>query len=272
MKNSLIPLTNKKQASKRYKAWFNQGLYDLQAANLSLENGFNEWAAYQAQQAVEKALKAVLVHAGWRAPRMHKLPVLLGMSNQVNKEVAKTKFEYRHLESFTFISRYPFLLPGNNKAPHEIISKDDASLAVDQAQTFLDKLKTILQHEAELPADKQVFEEVYTKTEIDERLEQIKQILIDAFEPERILLFGSFARKREQPKKGTMDILIIANTDLSFIDRIKKARMATRGQMPIIEPIVYTPDEFQYMKDEEGEGFIEAALEEGIEIYSKVAS
>ena len=95
------------------------------------------------------------------------------------------------------------------------------------------------------------------------------RILTIQIKPEKIILFGSYAREVPAKKTGTMDILIIAHSEESFIDRIKIARAVTRGGDPIIEPLVYTPSEFEYMLNEEGEGFLESALREGKIIYKK---
>lgn len=270
MNRSLQPLKNTPQSKDKYKTWLRQAKFDLEAARLSLGNGFNEWAAYQSEQAVEKALKSILVHAGWRPPRVHKLPVLLGMCNSVNDKCKQTKFNFKHLESFTFISRYPFLIPSkDHQTPHELISHEEAQRAVLQADDFLDKVNNILSIPVEEIPVAAMADEMFTREQIDERLKEVKQILIDEFNPSKIILFGSFARNGAISRTKTMDIMIVADTDLKFIERIKRAREITQGHSPIIEPLVYTPDEFKFMVEEEGEGFIENALEEGIEIYSR---
>lgn len=129
---------------KRYQVWLEQAEFDLEAAKVSCDNGFNEWACFQSEQAVEKALKAVLVNAGWRPPKMHKLAVLMSYCNNANSEFKKTKFEFRDLESFTFVSRYPFLIPGENLSPHNFITLDDAKRCINQARSFLDKIQKLL--------------------------------------------------------------------------------------------------------------------------------
>lgn len=268
MKRQLVKHKNTKIARQRYKVWLNQGQYDLNAAKLSYKHEFYEWSAYQAEQAVEKSLKSILVHAGYRPPRMHKLPVLLGMCNQVNQECRKTKFDFKHLESFTFISRYPFLIPGKDITPHELISASDAEKALDQAIRFLAKVEGILRYPSSEGTEVAI-EYAFTKAEIQSRLEDVKAALVREFNPEKIILFGSFARDGLKMKAGTMDILVIANTELPFIERIKKARIATRGGTPVIEALVYTPEEFKFMIEEEGEGFLESALEEGKVVYEK---
>ena len=93
--------------------------------------------------------------------------------------------------------------------------------------------------------------------------------MVKEFSPEKIILFGRFAREADKPISGTMDILVIDKTDTPFIERITQARLATRGNKIIIEPLIYTPEEFDLMTKEEGEGFLESALEEGKIIYEK---
>jgi len=134
-----------KGSSQRYKVWMAQSFYDLQAAEMSKNNGFFEWACFQSEQAVEKALKSVLVHAGWRAPKMHKLAVLMSYCNNANENFRKTKFEFRDLESFTFVSRYPFLIPGENLSPHDFITLADAEKCINQARNFLEKIHILLE-------------------------------------------------------------------------------------------------------------------------------
>ncbi len=133
-----------KGTGERYKVWLVQSKYDIEAADLSKENGFYEWACFQSEQAVEKALKAVLVHAGWRPPKMHRLAVLMAYCNKANDNFKKTKFEFRDLEAFTFVSRYPFLVPGENLSPHEFITLYDAQKCINQAKTFLEKILNLL--------------------------------------------------------------------------------------------------------------------------------
>ncbi len=137
----------KKSATKgeRYRVWVKQAQFDLEAAQISKDNGFFEWACFQSEQAVEKALKGVLVHSGWRPPKMHKLAVLMGYCNNANRKFRQTKFEFRDLEAFTFVSRYPFLIPGENLSPHEFISIDDAERCIHQAKSFLEKILILLE-------------------------------------------------------------------------------------------------------------------------------
>jgi HEPN domain-containing protein len=268
-----VPQTDISEGASRYLIWLKQAKYDLSAAFLSLEHEYYEWAAYQAEQSVEKGLKAILVHAGNKAPKIHKLGILMGFCNGVNKQFLNTKFNYKHIESFTFISRYPFLLPDKNKAPHEIITEKDANQALMEASEILIKITEIL---AASGAPKQVNvseplmeEPTYSPERIKARISEIRDLLVKEFAPESIILFGRFARETDKAVSGTMDVLIIANCDnCSFVERIFRAREATKGGGPIVEPLVYTPEEIKILR-EEGEAFLKSAFDEGKLIYQK---
>lgn len=47
--------------------WFQQALRDLEQAEASRREAFHEWACFAAQQAAEKAVKAVHLHLGQEA-------------------------------------------------------------------------------------------------------------------------------------------------------------------------------------------------------------
>ncbi|MFH1543623.1 MAG: nucleotidyltransferase domain-containing protein [Patescibacteria group bacterium] len=100
-----------------------------------------------------------------------------------------------------------------------------------------------------------------------ERIEDCVSKLRKAFDPEKIILFGSYARGEVNGDR-TLDLMIIAKTKERFFDRIKKALLVCKGASPSIEPIIYTPEEFDLLLSQ-GEGFLEDALEEGIVLYDK---
>lgn len=129
-----------------------QSYFDLQAAKLSFENGFNEWAAYQSEQSAEKVLKAYIVYVGFRPPKLHKLSILVSMANKVECSYDKkisNKFRnldinFKTLQAFTFISRYPFVIPGERDAPHEYITFEDAQICIDEASDLFTKVTNLI--------------------------------------------------------------------------------------------------------------------------------
>lgn len=139
---------NEKQyhvSTTRYRIWLKQANFDLDAARIMFENKFFEWTCFQSEQSIEKALKAVLVKSGMRPPKIHRISVLISMCNRASLKFRDTKFEFRDIESFTFISRYPFLIPGEKSSPHEYITYEDAKICLDQAHQFLEKVQMLLE-------------------------------------------------------------------------------------------------------------------------------
>jgi HEPN domain-containing protein len=124
--------------------WLAQAAHDLNASECSLKNNFNEWACFQAQQASEKALKSVLVFHGKSAPKVHKLGVIMGLIKNVDSRFKGTYLDIADLQSYTFTSRYPFLIPGNNETPHEYITSSDAKLCIKKAKRILSLVQRML--------------------------------------------------------------------------------------------------------------------------------
>ncbi len=258
---------------KRFIPWIEQSKFDLKAARISMEAGYYEWACYQSVQSVEKALKAVVVHAGWVPPKTHKLGVLVSMANKANHLFQEVKFNFRKLESYTFISRYPFVFPNKGaEAPHTILEYRDGETCIAIAEELIYKINEFINQnktDGEINIDMERY--YYSESETDARVEESvgKIIAQNEIQVSKIILFGSFARNRQSPRMSTMDLLIIGETSMSFIDRMTYIREITKGGEPIIEPIVYTQSEFQNMLEDEGEGFLESAINEGKVVWEK---
>lgn len=264
----LKKLRDPQTGKRRYEIWLKQAEYDIAAAYESFKNGFYEWTSYQAQQAVEKSMKAVIIHGGYIPPKVHKLSILIGYCNNVNPHFKSTKFDFRHLDSFTFVSRYPFLIPGQHLTPHEQIKKSDAENLIEQASEFVKKVKFILDKDTAYDERiSEAYEYKSQKINLSRRIENVRNNILRVYEPEKIILFGKYARDPYTQEESTLDVLIVTQTDEPFFDRIKKVREATKGGYPTVEPLVYTPQEYKYMIEEEGEGFLETAIEEGKVIY-----
>lgn len=266
-----------RSSQKRFTVWLLQSQFDLEAAQSSFNNGHFEWSCYQSVQSVEKALKAVIVHAGFRPPQTHKLGILVSMCNRANVLFTAIQLPFRKIESYTFIARYPFVIPGENKTPREFITKKDAETCLSIAVNILTKIKQFLDRAASEAQDGDNSIEdtekgyFYTAKEIDDRIEILVTELRECTELDvrKIILYGSFAREKTRSRTTTMDILIIAETKLSFIERIQYVREVTKGSSPIVEPIVYTPEEFTFMIEEEGEGYLESAIDEGRVLWER---
>lgn len=106
------------------------------------------------------------------------------------------------------------------------------------------------------------------KEKVDKRIKDIKDAFIKEFNPQKIILFGSFARG-EYRENSSIDMLVITDTDISsnFIDRIKRAIKVSKGNPPV-EPLIYNQSEIDLLLSQR-DTFIDNILSEGQELYSK---
>lgn len=100
---------------------------------------------------------------------------------------------------------------------------------------------------------------------IEKQIENIKQQLINKYKPEKIIIFGSYARGNFD-KDSDIDFLIIKkDTPYQGRDRAREIRKLVTKNIAC-DFLVYRPEEF----DERirlGDPFIKLILEEGKVIY-----
>lgn len=85
------------------------------------------------------------------------------------------------------------------------------------------------------PAQKRRFQ-------LQAELERFVQIMIEKMNPERIILFGSYAADKVM-EWSDLDIVVVAATEMPFYERL---RQITRWVRPTvgIDALIYTPDEW----------------------------
>jgi len=97
--------------------------------------------------------------------------------------------------------------------------------------------------------------------EIFESIEKYKDRVVREFNPVAVILFGSFARG-DINAGSDIDIAVVANFKEAFLDRIKLLLdLNDEFKLPL-EPVGYTPEEFQRMRKERNP-FIQEVLETG---------
>ncbi|KPV62205.1 MAG: Nucleotidyltransferase domain protein [Candidatus Bathyarchaeota archaeon BA1] len=100
--------------------------------------------------------------------------------------------------------------------------------------------------------------EVYKK--IDDCVGEVVRKL----NPELVILFGSFATG-DINEGSDVDILVVADFKEPFLDRIRTLMDLNTFKIPI-EPVGYTPEEFNEMKNRKNP-FIMEVLEKGKVMY-----
>ncbi len=98
---------------------------------------------------------------------------------------------------------------------------------------------------------------------------EIDRIVKDlmAYEPEKIILFGSAARG-DTDEYSDIDLIVIKKSDKRFVERLVEVMGYLPQDLRGADVLVYTPQEFQAMQ-EEGSPFIEQALKDCIVLYEK---
>jgi len=99
---------------------------------------------------------------------------------------------------------------------------------------------------------------------IDVKLAGLVEAL-KAYEPERIILFGSRARG-EEDEMSDYDLVVVKRTAKPFLERLKEMVPYIRDFEGAVEVLVYTPEELEGLKDV-GLGWV--LRREGVTLYER---
>lgn len=119
----------------RARDWFNQAIRDLEQAKDSQKAGRHEWACFAAQQAAEKAVKALHLHLGQEAwghviaKLLQELPELVTLPKDLLEKA-------RVLDNFYIPARYPNSHPQG--APFEHYGPLQSEAALNYASEIID--------------------------------------------------------------------------------------------------------------------------------------
>ncbi|MGB9878262.1 MAG: nucleotidyltransferase domain-containing protein [bacterium] len=100
-------------------------------------------------------------------------------------------------------------------------------------------------------------------------MEKLKRIIesLKKYDPERIILFGSYAREDFDPESD-IDLVVIKRTEKRFIERLLEVAELIENELGKVDVFVYTPEEFERMIEWRNP-FIERVLKEGKVVYEK---
>jgi HEPN domain-containing protein len=121
--------------------WLRQADVDLEAARL-LTPRFAALACFHAQQAAEKALKAILYGAGERIVLGHSLAELGAAVERHSADFAALAGEVAKLDRYYVPTRYPNALPGGD--PNEAFDEADAESAIAQSERAIEHARGFL--------------------------------------------------------------------------------------------------------------------------------
>ncbi len=97
-----------------------------------------------------------------------------------------------------------------------------------------------------------------------DRLQKVIEC-IKKYKPEKIILFGSYARN-EADEHSDIDFVVIKKTKKRFLKRLIEVAKLIDNDLGQVDVFVYTPQEFQRMI-EMGNPFIKQVLKEGKVLY-----
>ncbi len=118
----------------RSKDWIKQAQRDLDSARAQYKDNFFEWACFIAQQAAEKAVKAVYQKLGAEAWGHSVMDLLKGIREKT--EVSDELIDRgKQLDRFYIPARYPNGWVSGT--PGEYITKKDAEDAIDNSEKII---------------------------------------------------------------------------------------------------------------------------------------
>jgi HEPN domain-containing protein len=91
--------------------WLNRARSNLAGAGQVAPGRYFEDLCFEAQQAAEKAIKAVFIHRGLHYPFRHDLTHLLQLLSQAGVKVPKYVLRAQVLTPFAVVARYPAQSP-----------------------------------------------------------------------------------------------------------------------------------------------------------------
>ncbi len=120
--------------AERSEDWFKQAKRDLESARVLFKEGIYEWACFIAQQAAEKAIKAVYQKKGGEAWGHSVGELIKGLSDRIDVGAALIN-DARHLDRFYIPARYPSGWASGT--PGEYITREDAENAICNSEKII---------------------------------------------------------------------------------------------------------------------------------------
>ena len=102
--------------------------------------------------------------------------------------------------------------------------------------------------------------------ELADSLDTLLPILVEGYDPEQVILFGSMARGNVG-EWSDLDLLIVKETSAAFLERSKEVALLCRAPVGV-DYLVYTPEELASMIEHRNP-FILEALREGRTLYDR---
>jgi len=104
--------------------------------------------------------------------------------------------------------------------------------------------------------------------QLQRALEQILRVLVQEYQPQKVIVFGSFAAGKVG-EWSDLDLVIIKDTPQRFLARLKEVALLCRAPVGV-DYLVYTPQEFEQLASEENNPFFQQEiLQKGQVLYER---
>lgn len=124
-----------------HREWLNRAKSNLIRAKHRLPGVYLEDLCFDAQQAVEKALKALLIYLGVRFPRLHDIRGLLNLVEKAGLPIPDDVKKAAALSDYAVESRYP--------GPAEPVSEEEYFQAVSIAEHIVEWVRGKLKNDSQ---------------------------------------------------------------------------------------------------------------------------
>ena len=121
--------------AERSQDWFRQAVHDLQHARTAAAAGEHDWACFAAQQAAEKALKALASRLGGEAWG-HSLLMIVHQLGPRDDEISRLRESAIKLDRYYVQTRYPNGFDAG--APFDYFLESDAREAIGHADAIIE--------------------------------------------------------------------------------------------------------------------------------------
>jgi HEPN domain-containing protein len=129
------PTEERNDVAERSRDWFRQALHDLAHARNAAGTGYHDWACFAAQQAAEKALKALAGRLGAEAWGHSLLTIVTGLATADSETLSLREAAIR-LDRYYIQTRSPNGF--DDGAPLDYFLESDSREAIDHAEQVIE--------------------------------------------------------------------------------------------------------------------------------------
>lgn len=106
-----------------------------------------------------------------------------------------------------------------------------------------------------------------SEEEIREKIVEITDKIVREYQPEKIILFGSYAWGKPH-KDSDVDLLIVKETKKNIFERNREVGRIIFGSRVAIDVLVYTPEQLE-RREKIGDPFVRKIMNNGKLVYGQ---